>query len=242
MIRTTNLTKTFGTSTQKLNVLNNINLHINHGDITGIIGLSGAGKSTLLRIIGGLDVPTSGNIIVNGKTLLNLSPKEKINFHKEVGTVFQGYNLMLQKTVAENVALPLEIDRHPKDYITRRVSELLQLVGLEDKATSYPSKLSGGQKQRVAIARALANNPKLLLCDEPTSALDCITTKAILDLLAHINKTLGVTIVIITHDIDVVKSICTDVVVLHEAEVAEAGPLSSILAQATHPITQQFLI
>ncbi|MGL4800142.1 MAG: methionine ABC transporter ATP-binding protein [Cellulosilyticaceae bacterium] len=242
MIRATNLTKTFGTSTQKLNVLNNINLHINHGDITGIIGLSGAGKSTLLRIIGGLDVPTSGNIIVNGKTLLNLSPKEKINFHKEVGTVFQGYNLMLQKTVAENVALPLEIDRHPKDYITRRVSELLQLVGLEDKATSYPSKLSGGQKQRVAIARALANNPKLLLCDEPTSALDCITTKAILDLLAHINKTLGVTIVIITHDIDVVKSICTDVVVLHEAEVAEAGPLSSILAQATHPITQQFLI
>ncbi|MGL5674870.1 MAG: methionine ABC transporter ATP-binding protein [Cellulosilyticaceae bacterium] len=242
MIRATNLTKTFGTSTQKLNVLNNINLHINHGDITGIIGLSGAGKSTLLRIIGGLDVPTSGNIIVNGKTLLNLTSREKINFHKEVGTVFQGYNLMLQKTVAENVALPLEIDKHPKDYITRRVSELLQLVGLEDKATSYPSKLSGGQKQRVAIARALVNNPKLLLCDEPTSALDCITTKAILDLLAHINKTLGVTIVIITHDIDVVKSICTDVVVLHEAEVAEAGPLSSILAQATHPITQQFLI
>lgn len=241
MIRATNLSKTFTNGNETLTVLNDINLHVAEGDMTGIIGLSGAGKSTLLRLMGGLDRPTSGTLMVAGKTLDHLSSREKIAFHKEVGTVFQGFNLMMQQTVAKNIALPLEITKQPKAAIAKRVTELLRLVGLEDKALSYPSTLSGGQKQRVAIARALANNPKLLLCDEPTSALDCITTKAILELLSSINKTLGVTIVIITHDIDVVKSICNQVVVLHQSQVAEAGKLTAVLSAPNHFITQQFL-
>lgn len=241
MIKTYNLSKTFNTASSSLKVLDSINLEVESGDITGIIGLSGAGKSTLLRIIGGLDTPSSGSIVVNKKPLHTLNEKEKINFHKEVGTIFQGYNLLMQKTVAKNIALPLELAKLSKEQISQKVSELLRLVGLEDKASSYPSQLSGGQKQRVAIARALANNPKLLLCDEPTSALDCITTKSILQLLQNINQELGVTIVIITHDIDVVKSICNKVVVLHQSQVAEAGTTTQVLHAPVHPITEKFL-
>lgn len=241
MIHIQNLSKTFDNNPTPIKVLDNINLHVATGDITGIIGLSGAGKSTLLRIIGGLDRPTAGTITVNEKNLHTLDEKEKINFHKEIGTIFQGYNLLMQKTVAKNIALPLEVSKAPKAHIEKRVKELLHLVGLEDKADAYPSRLSGGQKQRVAIARALANNPKLLLCDEPTSALDCITTKSILKLLKSINNELGITIVIITHDIDVVESTCNKVVVLHDSEVAESGFTTDVLSNPTHPITQKFL-
>lgn len=241
MIHIKGLSKNFTTPTGTLSVLKNINLTINEGDITGIIGLSGAGKSTLLRIIGGLDTPTQGHVTVGNQDLVSLSSKEKVLFHKEVGTVFQGYNLLMQKNVFDNIALPLRINKVPKSVITERVNELLKLVDLEDKALAYPSQLSGGQKQRVAIARALANAPKILLCDEPTSALDCITTRSILNLLRSINATLGVTVVIITHDIDVVKSICNKVVVLHEAEVVESGLTNTILHRPNHTITQKFL-
>lgn len=241
MIRITDLTKTFHNEGKELKVLDHINLHVEKGDILGIIGVSGAGKSTLLRCIGCLEEPTSGSIVIDNKDVSHLSSKEKIAFYKELGTVFQGYNLMMQKTVAKNIALPLEINKVPKAEIEERVHELLSLVGLEDKANVYPSKLSGGQKQRVAIARALANHPKILLCDEPTSALDSLTTRSILNLLKDINARLGVTIVIITHDIDVVKTTCNKVVVLDQSQLIEQGLTSDVLGAPQSSITQRFL-
>ncbi|MGL4736559.1 MAG: methionine ABC transporter ATP-binding protein [Cellulosilyticaceae bacterium] len=241
MIHITDLTKTFINEGKELKVLDHINLHVAKRDILGIIGISGAGKSTLLRCIGCLEEPTSGSIIIDNQEVAHLSPKEKIDFYKELGTVFQGYNLMMQKTVAKNIALPLEISKVPKAEIESRVKELLTLVGLEDKANIYPSKLSGGQKQRVAIARALANHPKILLCDEPTSALDSLTTRAILNLLKDINEKLGVTIVIITHDIDVVKTTCNKVVVLDQSQLIEQGLTQEVFEAPKSHITQRFL-
>lgn len=241
MIRITDLTKNFINEGKELKVLDHINLHVEKGDIVGIIGVSGAGKSTLLRCIGCLEEPSSGSIIIDNKEVAHLSPKEKIAFYKELGTVFQGYNLLMQKTVAKNIALPLEISKVPKVEIESRVKELLTLVGLEDKANIYPSKLSGGQKQRVAIARALANHPKILLCDEPTSALDSLTTHSILNLLKDINKKLGVTIVIITHDIDVVKTTCNKVVVLDQSQLIEQGFTQQVFESPQSHITQRFL-
>lgn len=241
MIKINNLTKTFINDGKELKVLDHISLNVEKGDILGIIGVSGAGKSTLLRCIGCLEEPTSGTITIDGKDVSHLSSKEKIAFYKELGTVFQGYNLLMQKTVAKNIALPLEISKVPKEEINQRVHELLQLVGLDDKANVYPSKLSGGQKQRVAIARALANQPKILLCDEPTSALDSLTTRSILNLLKDINRRLGVTIVIITHDIDVVKTTCNKVVVLDNSKLIEQGHTSEILTSPQSSITQRFL-
>lgn len=241
MIRITDLTKNFINEGKELKVLDHINLHVEKGDIVGIIGVSGAGKSTLLRCIGCLEEPSSGSIIIDNKEVAHLSPKEKIDFYKELGTVFQGYNLLMQKTVAKNIALPLEISKVPKVEIESRVKELLTLVGLEDKANIYPSKLSGGQKQRVAIARALANHPKILLCDEPTSALDSLTTHSILNLLKDINKKLGVTIVIITHDIDVVKTTCNKVVVLDQSQLIEQGFTQQVFESPQSHITQRFL-
>lgn len=241
MIKIENLSKTFSSNDNELTVLDHINLHIDEGDILGIIGVSGAGKSTLMRCIGGLETPTSGNILIDNTNILTLSSKEKITLYKKLGTVFQGYNLLLQKTVAQNIALPLTISHCPKKQITQRVTELLSLVGLEDKANVYPTQLSGGQKQRVAIARALVNNPKILLCDEPTSALDCITTKSILNLLRDINKKFGVTIIVITHDIDVVKDICSKVVVLDESRLVEQGSTHHVISNPQSMITQRFL-
>ncbi len=241
MIKIKKLVKKFSSDNTELTVLDDINLHIEKNDIVGIIGISGAGKSTLLRCIGGLEVATSGEILVDNKDISKLNSKEKIEYFKSLGTIFQGYNLMLQKTVAKNIALPLEIDKVPKEKINNRVVELLKMVGLEEKENEYPIKLSGGQKQRVAIARALANNPKLLLCDEPTSALDCLTTRAILNLLKEINQDLGITIVIITHDIDVVKSICNKVIVLDKSKVVEQGDTVDVLNSPQAQITKQFL-
>jgi len=243
MIRIEHLTKVFeDPKGNALTVLDNIQLHIKKGEIVGIIGVSGAGKSTLMRCMSALETPSSGSIFIDGKEIAHLSPSEKINFYRRMGIVFQGYNLMLQKTVAQNIALPLELSHMPKNQINERVDELLHLVGLSDKKESYPSKLSGGQKQRVAIARALANHPSVLLCDEPTSALDYLTTRSILKLLKDINQRLGITMILITHSLDVVKAICDQVVVLSESKIVEQGPVQEVLTNPTSPVTKEFLL
>ena len=240
MIEISHLTKEFDNPDKtKLGVLRDITLTVEDGDIYGIIGMSGAGKSTMLRLIGLLDTPTSGSIIVEGKDLSTLAGKEKIDYYKTIGTVFQGYNLLMQKTVAQNVLFPLTLSRgYDKKSAKERVSELLELTGLTEKAGVYPSQLSGGQKQRVAIARALATNPKLILCDEPTSALDSLTTQSILKLLSDINHRLGVTIIIITHEIAVVQKICTKVAVLEGGVLVDNGPIHQVLDSEMHPITR----
>ncbi len=241
MIEINHLTKEFvNTDGTILKVLDDISFQIGQGDVYGIIGMSGAGKSTMLRLIGLLDTPTSGSISIRGKDLASLTGKDKIAYYKTVGTVFQGYNLLMQKTVSENVAFPLKLSRYDKGEVAERVAELLKLVGLSEKARAYPSQLSGGQKQRVAIARALATRPQLLLCDEPTSALDSLTTDSILSLLADINRTLGVTIVIITHEIDVVRKICNKVAVLEGGHLVDNGTIQDVLTHQNHEITKNF--
>ena len=241
MIEISHLTKVFDNPDKtKLGVLRDVSLTVEAGDIYGIIGMSGAGKSTMLRLIGLLDTPTSGTITVEGRDLSTLAGKEKIDYYKTIGTVFQGYNLLMQKTVAQNILFPLTLSKYDKAAAQERVRELLELTGLTQKADAYPSQLSGGQKQRVAIARALATKPKLLLCDEPTSALDSLTTQSILDLLADINRTLGVTIIIITHEIGVVKKICNKVAVLEGGILVDNGPIDQVLSNDMHPITRSF--
>lgn len=241
MIEIRNLTKNFQNPDKSvLRVLNNISFTIEDGDIYGIIGMSGAGKSTMLRLIGLLDTPTSGSILVDGQDISVLAGREKIQYYKSIGTVFQGYNLLMQRTVAQNVAFPLKLSEHNKADVAQRVAELLSLVGLSEKADVYPAQLSGGQMQRVAIARALATRPKLILCDEPTSALDSLTTSSILQLLADINRRLGVTIIIITHEIGVVKTICNKVAVLEGGVLVDNGKVSDIMNGERHGITRYF--
>ena len=241
MIEISHLTKEFDNPDKsKLGVLRDVSLTVEAGDIYGIIGMSGAGKSTMLRLIGLLDTPTSGTITVEGRDLGSLAGKEKIDYYKMVGTVFQGYNLLMQKTVAQNVIFPLTLSRgYDKAAARKRVAELLELTGLTEKADVYPSQLSGGQKQRVAIARALATNPKLILCDEPTSALDRLTTDSILGLLSDINRQLGVTIIIITHEITVVRKICNKVAVLEGGVLVDNGLIGEVLDSDMHPITRR---
>ncbi len=240
MIEISHLTKEFDNPDKsKLGVLRDISLTVEAGDIYGIIGMSGAGKSTMLRLIGLLDTPTSGTITVEGRDLSTLAGKDRIDYYKTIGTVFQGYNLLMQKTVAQNILFPLTLSRgYDKAAAKKRVAELLELVGLTEKAEVYPSQLSGGQKQRVAIARALATSPKLILCDEPTSALDSLTTRSILGLLSDINHRLGVTIIIITHEIAVVKKICNKVAVLEGGVLVDNGPIDQVLDSDMHPITR----
>ena len=240
MIEISHLTKEFDNPDKsKLGVLWEVSMTVEAGDIYGIIGMSGAGKSTMLRLIGLLDTPTSGTITVEGRDLGSLAGKEKIDYYKMVGTVFQGYNLLMQKTVAQNVIFPLTLSRgYDKAAARKRVAELLELTGLTEKADVYPSQLSGGQKQRVAIARALATNPKLILCDEPTSALDRLTTDSILGLLSDINRQLGVTIIIITHEITVVRKICNKVAVLEGGVLVDNGLIGEVLDSDMHPITR----
>ena len=223
MIEIKNLSKIFETKSGPVVALKNVCATIEDGDIFGIMGMSGAGKSTLLRCLCLLEQPTEGQILLNGKDVAHLKGKELLAAHRQMGVVFQGYNLLMQKTVAENVAFPLKLTAYDKTAVQNRVMELLELVGLADKADSYPSQLSGGQKQRVALARALASNPQVLLCDEPTSALDPLTTKSVLELLKNINQKLGVTIIIITHEIAVVKEICNRMVVIDNSQVVEQG-------------------
>ena len=240
MIRIKNLSKTFDKSCN-VDALKNVNLSIEDGDVCGVIGMSGAGKSTLLRCIAMLETPSSGSIEIDGKDIFSLKGKELLDLKKSLGVVFQGYNLLMQRSIRQNIAFPLELIKMPKDQIAKRVDELLCLVGLSDKAEEYPSQLSGGQRQRVAIARALASNPKVLLCDEPTSALDPLTTRSILKLLREINHTLGVTIVIITHEIGVVRSICNKVAVIDAGEIAESGLTKEVFAAPQSQASKQLL-
>lgn len=240
MIRIKNLSKTFDKSCN-VDALKNVNLSIEAGDVCGVIGMSGAGKSTLLRCIAMLETPSSGSIEIDGKDIFSLKGKELLDLKKSLGVVFQGYNLLMQRSIRQNIAFPLELIKMPKDQIAKRVDELLCLVGLSDKAEEYPSQLSGGQRQRVAIARALASNPKVLLCDEPTSALDPLTTRSILKLLREINHTLGVTIVIITHEIGMVRSICNKVAVIDAGEIAESGLTKEVFAAPQSQAAKQLL-
>ena len=241
MIQIENLKKTFHTKTGDVEALQGISARIEDGDIFGIIGLSGAGKSTLLRCIALLEIPSEGSIKIDGKDLSALKGRELTAHRRQIGVIFQGYNLLMQRTVAKNIAFPLEIAGVSKPEITERVARLIRLVGLEGKESSYPSQLSGGQCQREAIARALANNPIVLLCDEPTSALDSFTTKAILDLLRDINRQLGVTIIIITHEIGVVRQICNRVAVIESGRFAENGPAAEVLAAPKSVAARQLI-
>ena len=237
MIRIEHLSKIYQTKTQ-VDALRDISLHVHPGDIYGIIGMSGAGKSTLLRCISFLEQPTSGSIHLDGKDMRNVTDKELQKIRKEMGVIFQGYNLLMQKTIRKNIAFPLELNKTPKAEIDKRVDELLKIVGLSDKADFYPAQLSGGQRQRVAIARALATNPKVLLCDEPTSALDPLTTRSILELLREINQTLGVTIIVITHELGVVRSLCQKVAVIDQGCIVEQGLTAQVMNEPQHDITK----
>lgn len=237
MIRIEHLSKIYQTKMQ-VDALRDISLHVQPGDIYGIIGMSGAGKSTLLRCISFLEQPSSGSIWLDGKNMKDVKGKELQEIRKEMGVIFQGYNLLMQKTIRKNIAFPLELNKTPKADIERRVDELLALVGLSDKADFYPAQLSGGQRQRVAIARALATNPKVLLCDEPTSALDPLTTRSILDLLRDINRDLGVTIIVITHELGVVRSLCQKVAVIDQGSIVEQGFTSQVMDAPQNEITK----
>lgn len=216
-------------------------LVIHQGEIFGIIGSSGAGKSTLIRCVNLLERPTTGTVTVDGLELTSLSPNQLIHARRSIGMIFQHFNLLHSRTVFENIALPLELASTPKAAIQQKVNELIKLVGLDDKHDVYPANLSGGQKQRVAIARALACDPKVLLCDEATSALDPATTQSILALLKHINKTLGITILLITHEMDVVKRICDKVAVIDKGVLIEQGKVSDIFANPKTQIAKAFI-
>ena len=227
-----NVSKTYSTKDGNVQALKNVNLSIEQGDIYGIIGMSGAGKSTLVRCINYLEEPTEGKIFIKGKELGSFSKKELRKQREDIGMIFQHFNLLMQKSVLENICFPLYIHGKKKTDARKRAKELLEIVGLSDKAKAYPAQLSGGQKQRVAIARALASNPKILLCDEATSALDPQTTASILDLLKEINQKFGITIVIITNQMSVVREICSHVAIMKSGEVVEDGKVSEIF---THP-------
>lgn len=230
-----NVSKSYSSKDGQVRALNNVNLSIEAGDIFGIIGMSGAGKSTLVRCMNFLEEPTEGKVYIRGKSLSELSEKELRGEREEIGMIFQHFNLLMQKSVLENVCFPLYIQGKRKKEARERALELLEIVGLSDKAKAYPAQLSGGQKQRVAIARALASDPKILLCDEATSALDPQTTSSILELLQDINRNFSITIVIITHQMSVVREICTKVAILKEGEVVEEGSVEEIF---NHPKSQ----
>lgn len=229
-----NLYKSFDTKDGTVEALKNVNLSIESGDIYGIIGMSGAGKSTLVRCINFLEVPTKGRVLINGKSLGDYTSRELRKQREDIGMIFQHFNLLMQKNVLENVCFPLYIQGKSKKDARKRAKELLDIVGLGDRTGAFPAQLSGGQKQRVAIARALASDPKILLCDEATSALDPQTTSSILALLKDINQRFNITIVIITHQMSVVREICSHVAIIKGGEVAEQGTVEDIF---THPKT-----
>lgn len=241
MIKIKNLSKTFIRNGSPVNALKNISIDIDKGEIFGIIGMSGAGKSTLLRCLRALEKPTGGEILLDGVSLTESRNGQLTALRKNMGVVFQGYNLLMQRTVYRNIAFPLQISGVSREETEKRVNRLLKVVDMEDKKDVYPSQLSGGQKQRVAIARALATNPKILLCDEPTSALDPRTTRQVLSLLKEINSTLGVTIVIITHEINVVRNICSQVAVISEGEIAETGAVKDVFTNPASPVTKSLI-
>ena len=236
-----NVSKTFYTKNGPFQALNQINLAIQEGDIFGIIGLSGAGKSTLVRCINYLEVPTEGEVRIAGRDLGKMNQKELRRQRQEIGMIFQNFNLLMQRNVLDNICFPLEIAGVKKADARKRAEELLEIVGLSDKAKSYPSQLSGGQKQRVAIARALATNPKILLCDEATSALDPTTTKAILALLKEINQKFKITIVIITHEMAVVEEICNQVAIVDAGKLVETGSATDVFSKPQTEIAKQLV-
>lgn len=241
MIELKQVSKTFKSRGQIVEALTNINLKINQGDIFGIIGYSGAGKSTLIRCLNYLEIPTVGEVVINQQVLGELSAKQLREARRKIGMIFQHFNLMQSRNVYENIAYPLKGQGLSQNEIKEKVNRLLSLVGLEEKATVYPNQLSGGQKQRVAIARALANDPEVLLCDEATSALDPQTTKSILGLLREINESLGITIVLITHQMEVVKDICHKVAVMEGGYIVEDGPIVDIFSNPQTEIAKDFV-
>ena len=241
MIELSHITKDYGTGRNQVHTVQDVTLSIHTGEVFGIIGFSGAGKSTLVRCINLLERPTTGTVTVDGKEVTALSPKELRLARKKIGMIFQHFNLMQSRTVFSNVAYPLRGSGLDKQEIKKKVHHLLELVGIADKADAYPAQLSGGQKQRVAIARALANDPSVLLCDEATSALDPQTTKAILQLLKNLNQTLGITIVVITHEMEVVKKICDRVAVMEHGHVVEQGDVFNVFANPRQDVTKSFI-
>lgn len=241
MIKLSNITKVFQQGSRSITALSDVSLHVPAGQIYGVIGASGAGKSTLIRCANLLERPTSGTVLVDGQDLTALSESQLTQARRQIGMIFQHFNLLNSRTVAGNIALPLELGNLSREQIKQRVTELLELVGLSDKRDVWPANLSGGQKQRVAIARALATNPKVLLCDEATSALDPATTRSILELLKDINRRLGITILLITHEMDVVKRICDQVAVISNGELIEKDSVSEVFSHPKTPLAQQFI-
>ena len=241
IIQIQHLSKTFGDGTEAVHALEDINLDILQGEIFGIIGLSGAGKSTLVRCMNLLERPTSGTVVVDGQNMTELSEKALRLARRKITMIFQSFNLLMQRTCLKNVCFPMEISGVSAAQARRRAAERLEIVGLRDKADAYPAQHSGGQKQRVAIARALATDPKVLLCDEATSALDPTTTASILNLLKDLNQKLGVTVVVITHQMSVIEDICTRVAILDGGVVAEEGNVADIFANPRSAIGRQFV-
>ena len=241
MISIKNANKIFFTKQGNVTAVSDVDLEINEGEIFGVIGYSGAGKSTLIRMLNGLEIPTGGTVTVADKQISHIKGADLRNARQEISMIFQHFNLLWSRTVRENIAFPLEIAGIPKRKRKQRVDELIRLVGLEGREDSYPSQLSGGQKQRVGIARALANKPKVLLCDEATSALDPETTDSILDLLVDINKNLGLTIVLITHEMHVIRKICHRVAVMEDGKVVEQGSVLEVFKDPQQLITKRFV-
>lgn len=242
IVKIENLYKTFHTKNGDIHALKDINLKIEQGDIFGIIGLSGAGKSTLVRCINFLEIPTEGKVYFENNDLANLTKKELLKVRQSMGMIFQNFNLLEQRNALKNICYPLEIAGVPRAKAEARARELLKIVGLEDREKSYPSQLSGGQKQRVAIARALATEPKILLCDEATSALDPTTTQSILDLLKEINRTMNVTVIIITHEMSVIEKICNKVAVIDNSKIVEIGDVKEIFTNPKSDMAKQLII
>ncbi|BAU28701.1 D-methionine transport system ATP-binding protein [Aneurinibacillus soli] len=241
MISIRNVVKTYGSGDTAVHAIKNATIEIEKGEIFGVIGFSGAGKSSLIRCVNLLERPTSGSVVINGTDLTKLSQDQLRQARRKIGMIFQHFNLLSSSTVFENVAAPLRLNKTPKEVIRKKVTELLELVGLAHRAQAYPSQLSGGQKQRVAIARALANDPEILLCDEATSALDPQTTESILDLLLDINKKYNLTIMLITHEMHVVKKICDRVAVMEEGGVVETGTVLDIFSRPQQMTTKNFI-
>ncbi|WP_284638618.1 methionine ABC transporter ATP-binding protein [Paenibacillus silviterrae] len=241
MIQLHEVTKEYLVKDRKITALSHINLTISKGEIFGVIGHSGAGKSTLIRTINLLERPSSGQVIVDGIDITSLNDRKLQVERRSIGMIFQHFNLLSSATVSDNIAFPLKLAKADKPSVERRVQELIRLVGLGGHEHKYPAQLSGGQKQRVGIARALATNPKVLLCDEATSALDPQTTQSILALLMDINRELGITIVLITHEMQVIRSICDRVAVLDGGRIVELGPVTDVFLKPQHPTTKQFV-
>ncbi|WP_276355056.1 methionine ABC transporter ATP-binding protein [Cohnella caldifontis] len=241
MIQLENVTKVFHQGRQNVDAVKNVSLHVGKGEIFGIVGFSGAGKSTLIRCINFLERPTGGTVRIDGVDLAGLNDAELRRTRRKIGMIFQNFNLLSSNTVFENVAAPLRLANAPKRERVRKVRELLDMVGLKEKESVYPAQLSGGQKQRVAIARALASDPEILLCDEATSALDPQTTESILELLLEINRKYKITIVLITHEMHVIRKICDRVAVMENGEVVEQGDVLDVFSNPLQPVTRNFI-